>query len=169
MELKGIYTADAHRYDDSEALYQRCGKSGVLLPKISLGFWHNFGGGCWPLWAKPWDHTLFIWPWYHPFLLSVGSGTAHRPLSQWHTCRQPYGKGAFPKAECLDSGTVEPTQEMECPSLWTQRDLSRDGFGLDPVPKRSNKRVGRRQLFRAIGEEYEMCSYWALCACLNCW
>ena len=44
MELKGIYTADAHRYDDSEALYQRCGKSGVLLPKISLGFWHNFGG-----------------------------------------------------------------------------------------------------------------------------
>lgn len=44
MELKGIYTADAHRYDDSEALYQWCGKSGVLLPKISLGFWHNFGG-----------------------------------------------------------------------------------------------------------------------------
>ena len=25
-------------------MYQRCGKSGVLLPKISLGFWHNFGG-----------------------------------------------------------------------------------------------------------------------------
>jgi L-glyceraldehyde 3-phosphate reductase len=23
--------------------YQRCGKSGVLLPKISLGLWHNFG------------------------------------------------------------------------------------------------------------------------------
>lgn len=44
MDLKGIYTANAYRYDDSEALYQRCGKSGVLLPKISLGFWHNFGG-----------------------------------------------------------------------------------------------------------------------------
>lgn len=44
MDLKGKYIADAHRYDDSEALYQRCGKSGVLLPKISLGFWHNFGG-----------------------------------------------------------------------------------------------------------------------------
>lgn len=44
MELKGIYTADAHRYVGSEALYQRCGKNGVLLPKISLGFWHNFGG-----------------------------------------------------------------------------------------------------------------------------
>ena len=44
MELKGTYTANAHRYDDSEALYKRCGKSGILLPKISLGFWHNFGG-----------------------------------------------------------------------------------------------------------------------------
>ena len=44
MDLKGIYQADANRYADSEALYVRCGKSGVLLPKISLGFWHNFGG-----------------------------------------------------------------------------------------------------------------------------
>lgn len=44
MDLKGIYTADANRYGDAEALYQRCGKSGVLLPKVSLGFWHNFGG-----------------------------------------------------------------------------------------------------------------------------
>lgn len=44
MELKGIYQADANRYADSDALYKRCGKSGVLLPKISLGFWHNFGG-----------------------------------------------------------------------------------------------------------------------------
>ena len=23
--------------------YNRCGKSGVLLPEISLGLWHNFG------------------------------------------------------------------------------------------------------------------------------
>ncbi len=44
MDLKEIYQADANRYADSEALYVRCGKSGVLLPKISLGFWHNFGG-----------------------------------------------------------------------------------------------------------------------------
>ncbi len=44
MELKTNYTASAQRYADAEALYQRCGKSGILLPKISLGFWHNFGG-----------------------------------------------------------------------------------------------------------------------------
>ena len=44
MNLKERYVADAHRYDDFDRMYQRCGTSGVLLPKISLGFWHNFGG-----------------------------------------------------------------------------------------------------------------------------
>ena len=44
MVLKGIYTPDEHRYDDAEQMYVRCGNSGVLLPKVSLGFWHNFGG-----------------------------------------------------------------------------------------------------------------------------
>ena len=44
MDLKGIYTASAQRYADAEAFYQRCGNSGVFLPKVSLGFWHNFGG-----------------------------------------------------------------------------------------------------------------------------
>ena len=42
--MKGIYTADANRYGDAKALYARCGKSGILLSKVSLGFWHNFGG-----------------------------------------------------------------------------------------------------------------------------
>jgi L-glyceraldehyde 3-phosphate reductase len=44
MDLKGTYLPLETRYDDGERLYQRCGRSGVLLPKISLGFWHNFGG-----------------------------------------------------------------------------------------------------------------------------
>ena len=33
---------DQHRYDKMK--YSRCGKSGLLLPKISLGLWHNFAG-----------------------------------------------------------------------------------------------------------------------------
>ena len=37
------YTADKERYNRGMK-YQRCGRSGILLPKISLGFWHNFGG-----------------------------------------------------------------------------------------------------------------------------
>ena len=38
-----IYIASSDRYAQSAAMYKRCGKSGVLLPKVSLGFWHNFG------------------------------------------------------------------------------------------------------------------------------
>lgn len=44
MDLKGHYIAATDRYDRSDSIYTRCGKSGVLLPKLSLGFWHNFGG-----------------------------------------------------------------------------------------------------------------------------
>ncbi len=36
------YLADAHRYENGMQ-YERCGRSGVLLPKVSLGMWHNFG------------------------------------------------------------------------------------------------------------------------------
>jgi L-glyceraldehyde 3-phosphate reductase len=35
------YTANTSRYDTMT--YRRCGKSGILLPAISLGLWHNFG------------------------------------------------------------------------------------------------------------------------------
>lgn len=36
-----IYTASPERYDRME--YRRCGRSGIKLPLISLGLWHNFG------------------------------------------------------------------------------------------------------------------------------
>ena len=37
-----IYLPDAGRYDTM--VYNRCGRSGLKLPAISLGLWHNFGG-----------------------------------------------------------------------------------------------------------------------------
>ena len=37
------YTAAASRYDKADTIYRRCGNSGILLPKVSLGFWQNFG------------------------------------------------------------------------------------------------------------------------------
>lgn len=40
--MKENYFADKNRYDNGMR-YERCGRSGVLLPKVSLGFWHNFG------------------------------------------------------------------------------------------------------------------------------
>ena len=36
-----MYTADETRYDNMK--YNRCGASGLLLPAVSLGLWHNFG------------------------------------------------------------------------------------------------------------------------------
>jgi len=36
------YSANPGRYDSM--LYRRCGQSGLRLPAISLGLWHNFGG-----------------------------------------------------------------------------------------------------------------------------
>ena len=37
----GHYVAKENRYE--EMVYRRCGRSGLLLPAISLGLWHNFG------------------------------------------------------------------------------------------------------------------------------
>ncbi len=36
-----MYMAKDSRYDKMK--YRRCGKTGLLLPEVSLGFWHNFG------------------------------------------------------------------------------------------------------------------------------
>ncbi len=36
-----MYSADKKRYDSMQ--YNRCGKSGLKLPIVSLGLWHNFG------------------------------------------------------------------------------------------------------------------------------
>ena len=41
------YVADPARYDSM--VYRRCGRSGVRLPAISLGLWHNFGDD------RPWE------------------------------------------------------------------------------------------------------------------
>lgn len=54
MNLKEDYRADESRYADADRLYARCGRSGILLPKISLGFWHNFGG------ADPYERSRAI-------------------------------------------------------------------------------------------------------------
>ena len=36
------YKANNKRYDQFN--YKRCGNSGLQLPPITLGLWHNFGG-----------------------------------------------------------------------------------------------------------------------------
>lgn len=41
FEPTTVYTPAPNRYDDM--VYNRCGNSGLKLPALSLGFWHNFG------------------------------------------------------------------------------------------------------------------------------
>lgn len=36
-----MYKADEKRYENMK--YLRCGKSGILMPRVALGLWHNFG------------------------------------------------------------------------------------------------------------------------------
>ena len=36
-----MYTPAKECYETME--YNRCGESGLMLPKVSLGLWHNFG------------------------------------------------------------------------------------------------------------------------------
>ena len=38
----GDWMPSGQRYD--QMVYNRCGRSGLMLPAISLGLWHNFGG-----------------------------------------------------------------------------------------------------------------------------
>ncbi len=40
--IEDIYKADKERYEAGME-YRRSGRSGILLPELSLGFWHNFG------------------------------------------------------------------------------------------------------------------------------
>ena len=40
--MYSIYTPDSGRYD-GRMPYRRCGRSGLLLPAMSLGLWQNFG------------------------------------------------------------------------------------------------------------------------------
>ena len=40
--IRPVYTASKDRYTDGMQ-YRRCGKSGIILPEISLGLWQNFG------------------------------------------------------------------------------------------------------------------------------
>ena len=39
--MNGMYVADENRYETMK--YHRCGNSGLMLPAVSLGLWHNFG------------------------------------------------------------------------------------------------------------------------------
>ncbi len=79
MDLKERYVAAAERYDQSEVMYRRCGRSGVLLPQISLGFWKNFGA------VDPYERSRAIAHY------AFDHGVAHFDLA--NNYGPPYGTG----------------------------------------------------------------------------
>lgn len=38
----GAYTPSETRYEKKDGWFRRCGRSGLMLPAVSLGMWHNF-------------------------------------------------------------------------------------------------------------------------------
>src|SRR3954453_5010455 len=62
------YLADPARYES--IVYRRCGRSGVRLPAISLGLWHNFGD------ERPWETQREI---------CRGPSISASPISIWPT------------------------------------------------------------------------------------
>ena len=79
MDKEERYSAEAGRYDQSENMYRRCGRSGVLLPKISLGFWKNFGA------SDPFERSRTI------MRYAFDHGITHFDLA--NNYGTPYGSG----------------------------------------------------------------------------
>ena len=60
--INPIYSPDSKRYDNGMK-YRRCGRSGILLPEVSLGLWHNFGR---EYAALPCNNDIFV-----PFVIPL--------------------------------------------------------------------------------------------------
>src|SRR5690554_7786442 len=52
-----MYTANEARYEQMQ--YKKCGTSGLKLPAVSLGLWHNYGDDASLLNARKMIHTAF--------------------------------------------------------------------------------------------------------------
>ena len=68
MQIFEAYHPHEGRYDNME-FYCRCGRSGLMLPRLSLGLWHNFG-----------NITPFLTQGSHTLILQTTTG--HRTEKQ---------------------------------------------------------------------------------------
>src|SRR5208282_849064 len=107
------YAPANSRYDNMQ--YRRCGRSGLLLPAISLGLWHNFGGvdsleNCRSMLHRAFDLGITHFDLANNYgpppgsaeenfgrilhtdfaahrVVPAGAGIADEPLPEWHTER----------------------------------------------------------------------------------
>ena len=88
------YNANPERYNLMPT--RRCGKSGVILPQVSLGLWHNFGSvdsydNARMMLRKAFDLGIFH------FDLASQTQSEFGVTSR-HGIRMPWGFSALPKA-----------------------------------------------------------------------
>ena len=83
FEPTAIYAPNPHRYDTMT--YNRAGTSGLKLPAVSLGFWHNFGD------ITPFDQMK---SWSSP------PSTTASPTSTWPTTTAPNPARPRRTADC---------------------------------------------------------------------
>ena len=98
MELKERYVPSPERYADVDKTFRRCGRSGVLLPKISLGFWQNFG------YAAPYERSRAI------ARFAFDRGITHFDLA--NNYGPPYGTGEETFGRLMDDDFRPYRDEM---------------------------------------------------------
>src|SRR5690606_15846992 len=76
------YQPNADRYKQSDRWFRRCGNSGLLLPAISLGCWHNFGGAGTD--AKRLDETAMHANCQRMLFTAFDHGIAHFDLANYY-------------------------------------------------------------------------------------
>ena len=98
MNTQTNYKAAQTRYDDADILYRKCGKSGIKLPKISLGLWHNFGA------ADPYQRSREM---VH---YAFDHGITHFDLA--NNYGPPYGSGEETFGKILQDGLQNYRHEL---------------------------------------------------------
>ena len=81
-----MYTPSPSRYDSMP--YNKCGKWGLKLPAISLGFWHNFGDGD-DLLSAPGADTAERVVWRNKWLAFLGHDGAEEVAPKWAEAVNP--------------------------------------------------------------------------------
>ena len=88
---KNMYQAANDRYE--KMAYVRCGKSGLKLPAISLGLWHNFGD------TGVYENMKQIYP-------NISLGTVYRNLSLLADLGEIQKLSSFGGADRFDARTA---------------------------------------------------------------
>lgn len=131
-----MYTPNEKRYE--KMIYNRCGKSGLKLPAVSLGLWQNFGHSCNFANAEKMVHTAF------------DCGITHFDLANNYGV--PYGSAEENFGHILDRGMRKYRDEM-CISTKAGYDMWAGPYG-DGNGSRKYLTASLDQSLKRMGLDY---------------